>query len=189
MVLQSLKPDGGFFHLSFTTHINHVQQQNASALKRGVRVWRCRLWSGIISDMPSESSREILDKLLERRREIAREAHGLDALIDVYEALLSQPRSESVDGNQLSLYAQPTSRAMRSAETARTIDAARREILAANRPLKRGELVDVLERKGFSFHGADRVKVFGTNLWRSGKFRTIGDEGYWPRDTPLPRRM
>jgi len=54
--------------------------------------------------------------------------------------------------------------------------------------MKRGELVSKLESQGFSFPGHDKNKVFGTNLWRSGRFRTVGDQGYWPKDVTLPKQ-
>ena len=138
--------------------------------------------------MDDDSVRDILDKLLKRRAEITKEADGLDTLIALYKGSLSRPRSESVSADQLSFYDAPSTRAIRNAEKARAIDAARRLILANNRPMRRGEIVEALEEQGFHLPGADRVKVFGTNLWRSGKFRSVEDEGYWPKDTPLPRR-
>lgn len=137
--------------------------------------------------MLSDTPHGILAKLLERRQEIAREAASLDALIKIYETRAARSDPESHDASQLNLYAAPSTRALRNAETARAIDAARRLILATNRPMKRGELVDSLERQGFILPGKDKNKVFGTNLWRSGKFRTVGDEGYWPKDTPMPK--
>ncbi|MDB5694866.1 MAG: hypothetical protein JWN21_409, partial [Sphingomonas bacterium] len=38
----------------------------------------------------------------------------------------------------------------------------------------------------FSFPGTDKVKVFGTNLWRSGRFVSLKGLGYWPEAHPLP---
>ena len=53
--------------------------------------------------------------------------------------------------------------------------------------MKRGELVKRLLDQGYSLPGRDKNKVFGTNLWRSGKFRAVDGEGYWPKDVVLPR--
>lgn len=53
--------------------------------------------------------------------------------------------------------------------------------------MKRSELVATLETQGFNFPGKDKTKVFGTNIWRSGKFRAVDDKGYWPKDVPLPK--
>jgi hypothetical protein len=69
------------------------------------------------------------------------------------------------------------------------METARRLILKNNRPMKRGELVRELQKMGFDLPGTDKNKVLGTNLWRSGKFRTIEGRGYWPKDVPLPKPL
>jgi hypothetical protein len=66
------------------------------------------------------------------------------------------------------------------------IEEARRLILKENRPMKRGELVRQLEARGFKIAGTDKNKVFGTTVWRSGKFDQIEGRGYWPKGVPLP---
>lgn len=138
--------------------------------------------------MANEDVREILDKLLERRAFLSKEVVALDNLIGLYHRLSSQASSESsADVNQLDLYRQPSSRATQAAEIARTIEAARKLIIREGRPMKRGELVERLESQGFSFPGRDKNKVFGTNVWRSGRFRTVGEQGYWPKDVTLPK--
>jgi hypothetical protein len=139
--------------------------------------------------MPNDDIRDILDKLLERRTFLAKEAAALDNLIALYHRLSSQEISESsADANQLDLYRQPSSRAAQAADIARTIEAARKLIIREGRPMKRGELVSKLESQGLSFPGRDKNKVFGTNLWRSGRFRMVGDQGYWPKDVALPKQ-
>jgi hypothetical protein len=131
---------------------------------------------------------DILEKLLERRSILAREMAALDNLIGLYHRLSSREISESAsDASQLDLYRHPSSRAAQAAEINRTIDAAKRLIIKEGRPMKRSELVQALESQGYGFPGADKNKVFGTNLWRSGKFRTIEGRGYWPKDVALPR--
>jgi hypothetical protein len=131
---------------------------------------------------------EILDKLLERRALLAREMAALDNLVGLYHRLSSRENSESaMDPSQLDLYRHPSSRAAQAAEINRTIEAAKRLIIKEGRPMKRGELVQALEGQGYGFPGKDKNKVFGTNLWRSGKFRTIEGRGYWPKDVTLPR--
>jgi hypothetical protein len=103
----------------------------------------------------------------------------------LYEGLSEAQDSESnEDANQLNLYRWPSSREAQAAEISRTIEAARKLILKEKRPMKRGELVVALESQGHNFPGKDKNKVFGTNIWRSGRFRTIGDHGYWPKDVP-----
>lgn len=139
--------------------------------------------------MATEEIREILDRLLERRAFLAKEVAALDNLIGLYHRLSNQAVSESSpDANQPDLYRQPSSRAAQAAEIARTIEAARKLIIREGRPMKRSELVSKLESQGFTFPGRDKSKVFGTNVWRSGKFRTVGDQGYWPKDVTLPKQ-
>ena len=137
--------------------------------------------------MSEPSTREILDKLLERRSFLIKELSTLDSLIGVYKGLWGDKDTESLPEEQLNLYQWPSSRAAQAAEIARAIDAARKIIIQNQRPMKRNELVEELERQGYSFPGKDKNKVFGTNIWRSGKFRTVEDKGYWPKDVPFPK--
>jgi len=137
--------------------------------------------------MSEPSTREILDKLLERRSFLIKELSTLDSLIGVYKGLWGGGDAESLPEEQLNLYQWPSSRAAQAAEIARAIDAARKIIIQNQRPMKRNELVKELENQGYSFPGKDKNKVFGTNIWRSGKFRTVEDKGYWPKDVPFPK--
>jgi hypothetical protein len=77
-------------------------------------------------------------------------------------------------------------RAIRTARINEMVDEARRIMVTERRPMKRGELVRRLEGRGFKILGTDKNKVFGTNLWRSGKFRMVEGKGYWPNDVALP---
>lgn len=138
--------------------------------------------------MAEPSTSEILTKLLERRAFLMKELVTLDSLIGVYKGLRGEADSESLDSDdQLNLYQWPSSRAAQAAEIERAIEAARKLILKNQRPMKRSELVMQLEAQGYTFPGKDKNKVFGTNIWRSGKFRSIEGRGYWPKDVPLPK--
>lgn len=56
----------------------------------------------------------------------------------------------------------------------------------ARRPMKRGELVAELERRGLPMAGKDKNKNLGTILWRhSSEFVHIEKLGYWLKDAPL----
>lgn len=139
--------------------------------------------------MADQSFKEIHLKLLERRDFLRKELLALESLLSLYEGLDRAKFSESTpDDSQLSFHQWPSSRPAQAAEIARTIEAARKLILKKQRPMKRGELVVALEALGHTFPGKDKNKVFGTNLWRSGKFRTVDHDGYWPKDTPLPKQ-
>jgi hypothetical protein len=55
------------------------------------------------------------------------------------------------------------------------------------RPMKRGELVHELERRGIPMAGKDKNKNLGTILWRhSAEFVHFEKLGYWLKDAPLP---
>lgn len=136
----------------------------------------------------AQTPSELLEGLRKRREFLRRELLGLDNLIALYETLSTQESSESdLESAQLELYRGRTSRAVQTAAIAESMEAARRLIVRNNRPMKRGELVRELQKMGFDLPGTDKNKVLGTNLWRSGRFRTIEGEGYWPKDVPLPK--
>lgn len=137
--------------------------------------------------MADGSIQEILDKLLERRDKIVHELSALENLIVIYRGLSTHPAPESPDQGELRLGIQASPRAVQAAAIARSVEAIRRIIIAENRPMKRGELVKRLEADGFALPGADKNKVLGTNIWRSGRFRLIEGRGYWPKDVSLPR--
>jgi len=133
--------------------------------------------------MPSQMAREILDKALKRREELRVESEALDSLIKTYNALLyPQKNFSETDEEQPDLYRGASQRAIHRARVAEMVDAARRIIIAQRRPMKRGELVKRLEEQGYEVVGTDKNKVFGTNLWRSGRFQMIEGKGYWPND-------
>ncbi|HEY0043225.1 MAG TPA: hypothetical protein VGB62_01635 [Allosphingosinicella sp.] len=138
--------------------------------------------------MAAETAKELLAKLLKRRAEISAEAAALDSLISVYRGLSERENLESAtQTEQPELYGTRSDRAFRAAQVAAMMDAARKIIISERRPMKRGELVKRLTEQGFIVTGKDKNKVFGTNLWRSGRFRMVEGEGYWPKDVILPR--
>ena len=136
----------------------------------------------------AQTANEILVALRKRREVLRRELSALDSLLPVYEALSAAeiPESDQESG-QLELYRGRSSRAAQTAAIAETVEAVRKIIVKSGKPMRRGELVRELEKMGFDLPGADKNKVLGTNLWRSGKFRAVEGLGYWPKDIPLPR--
>jgi hypothetical protein len=138
--------------------------------------------------MAGTTAREVLEKAIERRAELTQEMAALDNLISLYRGLLSRSPSESLaDLDQPDLYRGLPPRAVHAAQIAEMMDAARRLIIAEKRPMKRGELVKKLREQGFEIVGKDKNKVFGTNIWRSGRFRMIEGRGYWPKDVAFPK--
>lgn len=135
--------------------------------------------------MASETARELLDNALKRRAELAAEAAALDNLITFYRGLLRRKPTDSIE-DQPDLYRGPSPRAVHAAHIAEMMEAARRIIIAERRPMRRGELRKRLEAQGFEILGADKNKVFGTNLWRSNKFIAVEGKGYWPKEIGLP---
>lgn len=137
--------------------------------------------------MAGESIRDLLAKLLKRRDELRLESEALDNLIDTYRQLALLEKEQ--DLGQLDLWKGSRSRRARSAYVAEMMAAARRLILAEGRPLTRSDLLHRLEAEGYVIDGSDKSKVLGTNLWRSNQFQHIDKKGYWPQDTPIPRRF
>lgn len=136
--------------------------------------------------MPNLTARDMLNNALKRREELRLESEALDMLIETYKNLLGSKEEPSNDPEQPDLYRGMTQRAIQSAQVAEMLEAARRIIISERRPMKRGELVKKLEANGFKIAGADKNKVFGTNLWRSEKFVAVEGKGYWPKDVELP---
>lgn len=137
--------------------------------------------------MADESIRELLSKLLKRRDELRLESEALEKLIETYRQLSMLDKEQDLP--QLDLWKGSRSRRGRSAYVAEMMAAARRQILSEGRPLTRSELLQRLEAEGYVIDGSDKSKVLGTNLWRSGQFQHIDKRGYWPTDTPIPRRF
>jgi len=51
------------------------------------------------------------------------------------------------------------------------------------RPIKRGELLDILEKQGVVMGGTDKSKALGTTLWRvQDKIVNLNGFGYWLKD-------
>ncbi|MGA9599584.1 MAG: hypothetical protein WBS22_04900 [Methylocystis sp.] len=64
--------------------------------------------------------------------------------------------------------------------------AARVALLEKGRPMKRGELVLELQKRGIPLAGSDKNKNLGTILWRHPMdFVHLEKFGYWLRDVPL----
>lgn len=135
--------------------------------------------------MDNDTIRELLSSALKRQNELRSEFDALQSLISHYQRHLSGRVSPTEEQPLLDLGT--SSVKARSAYVARLMEEARRLILEARRPLKRGELVRLLERDGLPVEGSDKAKVLGTNLWRSGQFEQVEGEGYWPKDVPRPR--
>src|SRR6476469_9287022 len=89
--------------------------------------------------MDNETVRELLAKALKRQNELRSEFDALLNLISHYQQHLSGSPSSAED--QPSLDLRTSSVKARSAYVARVMEEARRLILEARRPLKRGELV------------------------------------------------
>lgn len=128
---------------------------------------------------------ETLRNAITRRDALRRELEAWDAFIAAYSAQFRETVPSR--GAQPDLFAeQKSTRAERAEVVRRMMDEAERLILAAERPLTRGQLLDQLEAGGFTVMGGDKSKVLGTNLWRSGRFWNLKGAGYWPKGLPLP---
>jgi len=128
---------------------------------------------------------ELLDKALKRHKELLLELEALKRFIEDYSQIV-RTKGREVRLDEPQLFQPPSPRAAHAEHIAEMIDAARRIILAEQRPMKRGDLRKRVESLGYKIIGQDKNKVFGTNLWRSRKFRMIDGLGYWPIDEALP---
>lgn len=134
--------------------------------------------------MGNETARHILATALKRKDELRKESEALDKLIAAYREILNLP--DDTTEPTLDLRPRLGSRRVQSEYVRKLIQECRRMILDAGRPLKRSELVRLLESAGYPVDGRDKSKVLGTNMWRSGQFRHVEGAGYWPKDAPGP---
>lgn len=137
--------------------------------------------------MSNDTVREMLAKALKRREELRTESEALDRLIATYATLMHVQRVEE-EPPQFDLWRPNRSRKAKSAYVAELLAEVRRLIVSEGRPMNRGDLVRRLEELGYIIDGADKAKVLGTNIWRSGAFVHLEGRGYWPRDVELPGR-
>ncbi len=135
--------------------------------------------------MTTDSTRELLVKLLKRREELRIESEALENLISAYTSL-SRLQGADAEAPQLDLWKIRNSRKAKSAYVSELLAEVRRLIIAEGRPLNRGDLVRRLEGAGYLIDGSDKAKVLGTNIWRSEKFDHLEGQGYWPRDIERP---
>ncbi|ATQ68510.1 hypothetical protein CQW49_11935 [Methylosinus trichosporium OB3b] len=64
--------------------------------------------------------------------------------------------------------------------------AVKKILMDFGKPMKRGELVEELERRGIPLAGRDKNKNLGTIIWRHPQhFLTLSGLGYWVRGVPL----
>lgn len=131
---------------------------------------------------------EFLRLAYERRERLRRELNLVDRLIAEHEQLDSGTRRIAPGNYELELM--PPTRGKRrgraGVDNSTLLDAAEQLILAEGKPLSRSQLLTRLEQNGFEFAGADKAKVFGTNLWRSRRFISLKGLGYWPEAHQLP---
>jgi hypothetical protein len=137
--------------------------------------------------MSTSPARDLLDKALKRRDELRAELEALESFVDSYTRVVGlTPEQAAAQERHPDLYSGTSPRAIQRARVADLLMAARRMIIAEGRPMKRGELAKRLLALGHEIAGADKSKVLGTNLWRSGKFKVIKGQGYWPNDVAVP---
>lgn len=138
--------------------------------------------------MNASTTREILDKALKRRKELVSELETLEEIIATCsKALEREGLARRATEDEPGLFRAPSPRAAHAEQITKMIDVARRILLSEQRPMQRGELRQRVEATGFQVIGKDKNRVFGTNLWRSKKFKMIEGQGYWPIGEDLPR--
>lgn len=131
---------------------------------------------------------DLLRQAYERRERLRRQLAAVDAFIADYEEVVPASAPATLPNYEFDLTPPLPSRGrkVRTPNLAALFEAAEMTIREAGKPLSRTELLRKLEQQGFSFPGTDKVKVFGTNIWRSKRFVSLKGFGYWPKATPLP---
>jgi hypothetical protein len=130
---------------------------------------------------------ELLQKAIERRDKLRAELEAVDRFIASYAVLQDAMRGDEPLFKLHDDVPPPKSKAQHAATVKAALDDAIRMIRDEGKPLTRGELVRRLEAAGHQLEGADKNKVLGTNMWRSGRFINIKGVGYWPKGTPVPQ--
>ena len=129
---------------------------------------------------------ELLQKAIERRDYLRAELEAVESFIRNY-GQVRERQDPTPSKEQFSLFrSEAGKRAKHAAAVRAMIDFAERIILEEGHPLTRGQLVRRIEQAGHRIVGGDKNKVFGTNMWRSGRFWNIKGAGYWPRNVPVP---
>jgi hypothetical protein len=129
---------------------------------------------------------DLLQKAYQRRDELRAALTAVENFIKSYSSVASGADHPDLFG-AAGKEAQTQSRADQREAVRAAIEAAEKFILDEGRPLTRGDLVRRLESAGHVLDGADKNKVLGTNLWRSGKFLNLKGAGYWPKISPVPQ--
>lgn len=130
---------------------------------------------------------DFLRQAYDRRDRLREQLAAVDEFIAKFEQMQPSARSGTQSNYELQLEGTPMrGRGTRTPNLDAVFDATEAMILEAGKPLSRSELLHRLEAQGFKFPGTDKVKVFGTNLWRSRRFVSLKGLGYWPEAHPLP---
>ena len=129
---------------------------------------------------------DLLQRAIERRDLLRDELEAVESFILSYtKAQARQPGGAGSD--QFSMFRTDAGKRLKHVAAVRAmVDEAERMIIAEGRPLTRGQLVPRLEMEGHRITGGDKNKVFGTNMWRSGRFWNIKGAGYWPKEREVP---
>lgn len=125
----------------------------------------------------------LLNEARLRRDKLKLELQALEEFIVSYERAQGigvQP-SEKVD-----LFSSALTRKAKAGLVEKQLEVARQAMLDADRPLNRREIYEAVLRAGLEVIGSDKLKVLGTNVWRSGKFVRVDQMGYWPKGVPVP---
>lgn len=129
-----------------------------------------------------------MDTLLEqaklRRNKLKLELSALDDFIFRYEMVKEAgvQLSETTD-----LFSGAATRKAKAGLVEKQLEVAREAMIEAKRPLNRREIYDAVVQAGLEVIGGDKLKVLGTNVWRSGKFVRAGKAGYWPKGVNAPQ--
>jgi len=137
---------------------------------------------------------DIVERLKNALAEARKRVSTLEGLLRALEqAKISLPLDifdttlESIKPNLSGLRTQSEPQRVRGELPPREVAAiARNALLETGKPLKRGQLVRELEKRGVPLAGADKNKNLGTILWRHrAMFVSLPKLGYWAKGVPL----
>jgi len=135
-----------------------------------------------------------LEVAIARRAALAEEIEKLDKLIELlgwWRDSSGAGRSDSppvLDSSSSVDFSSPigTEGVQKShASPAEVVKESLAVLIAAERPMKRGDLLSALTRRNVKVGGGDKSKVLGTILWRAkDQFVSLPGWGYWVKDRP-----
>ena len=132
-------------------------------------------------------NQDVLDEARARRDALMIELQELEQFVSLYTKLFA-PRDNGSRASEIAAHTTTVGnnvRIKRRNDPQQIADMAANAIILAKRPLQRGELVDLIERRGVQIYSEDKPRYIGTILWRNAdRFENVEGKGYRVKRTP-----